>query len=238
MNIEGLTASKMSVLYHLAAQREALVILHQDTHRTSAKRLVLPDYQLAGFSLSKKHGLARFVHERLKWTLFDQSPPTSKTEWLCLDVDGYQIVNVYKPPSIRLQASDLPVSHILVFMLTTLIASMLIGVMMPTVPMENAWLARQVPKILLHFITQRMLASFHSGRWNTSTSPDLAFVSIDSDSRLPDIHCLRKVPKVSTLTLAYYSTQVCSSCTKQACKAMELPQGQVKPLYYSHIHFL
>ena len=31
--------------------------------------------------------------------------------------------------------------------------------------------------------------------------------------------CLRKVSKVSTSTLAYYSTQVCSSCTKQACKA-------------------
>ena len=31
-------------------------------------------------------------------------------------------------------------------------------------------------------------ASFHSGRWNTSTNPDLAFVSIDLDSRLPDRH--------------------------------------------------
>ena len=33
---------------------------------------------------------------------------------------------------------------------------------------------------------------------------------------------LRKVSKVSTSTFAYYSTQVCSSCTKQACKALEL----------------
>ena len=74
LNIEGLTASKMSVLCHLAAQREALEILLQETHSTSAKRLVLPDYQLAGFFLSRKHGLATFVHERLKWTLFDQFP--------------------------------------------------------------------------------------------------------------------------------------------------------------------
>ena len=70
LNIEGLTASKMSVLYHLAAQFEALVILLQESHCTSAQRLVLPDYQLARFSLSKKHGLAAFVDERLKWTLF------------------------------------------------------------------------------------------------------------------------------------------------------------------------
>ena len=41
----------------------------------------------------------------------------------------------------------------------------------------------------------------------------------------------RNVSKVSRSTVAYYSTQVCSSCTKQACKAMELSQGQVQPLY-------
>ena len=28
---------------------------------------------------------------------------------LCVDVDGYRIVNVHKPPPTRLQASDLPV---------------------------------------------------------------------------------------------------------------------------------
>ena len=37
----------------------------------------------------------------------DQSPPISETEWLGVDVDGYKIVNVYKPPPIRLQESDL-----------------------------------------------------------------------------------------------------------------------------------
>ena len=74
----------------------------------SAQRLVLPDYQLAGFSLSREQGLATFVHERLKWTLFDQSPPTSETEWLCIDIDGCKIVNVYKPPLIRFQVFNLP----------------------------------------------------------------------------------------------------------------------------------
>ena len=102
LKIEGLTTSKMSVFYHLAAQREALVILLQETHCTSAQRLVLQDYQLAGFSLSRKHGLATFVHEPLKWTFFDQFPFTLETEWLCVDVNGYKIVNGYKPPPICL----------------------------------------------------------------------------------------------------------------------------------------
>ena len=109
LNIEGFTASKMNVLYNLATQREALVILFQETHCTSAQRLFLLDYQLAGFSLSRKHGLAMFVHERLKWTLFDQSSPTLETEWLCIDVDGYKIVNVCKPLPICLQVFNLPV---------------------------------------------------------------------------------------------------------------------------------
>ena len=98
LNIKGLTASKMNVLHHLAMQSEALVILLQETHCIDVEKLVLPNYQLAGSSLSSKHGLATFVHERLRYTLLGQSPPTSEIEWLCVDVDGYKIVNVYKPP--------------------------------------------------------------------------------------------------------------------------------------------
>ena len=63
------------------------------------------NYQLAGFSLS----LATFVHERLRYTLLDQSPPTSEIEWLCVEVDDYKIVNVYKPPPTRLRTLNLPV---------------------------------------------------------------------------------------------------------------------------------
>ena len=112
LNIEGLNASKMNVLYYLALQSKALVILQQETHCTDAEKLVLPNYQLAG-SLSRKHGLATFVaslcHICHIYMLLDQSPPTSEIEWLCVDVDGYKIVNVYKPPPTRLRSLDLPV---------------------------------------------------------------------------------------------------------------------------------
>ena len=42
-------------------------------------------------------------------------------------------------------------------MLATLIASMLIGIMMPTVQIENVWLAGQIPTILTFSITLRRL---------------------------------------------------------------------------------
>ena len=66
MNIESLTANKMNVLHHLAVQYEALVILLQETHCTCADKLSIPGFALAGSSLSRKHGLATFVHDRLK----------------------------------------------------------------------------------------------------------------------------------------------------------------------------
>ena len=109
LNIKGLTASKMNALHHLALQYEALVILLQETHCACAHKLTIPGFALAGSSLSRKHSLATFVHDRLKWTLVDQFSATLDTEWLRVDVEGYTIVNLYKPPPKQLQASDLPV---------------------------------------------------------------------------------------------------------------------------------
>ena len=75
---------------------------------------------------------------------------------MCVDVDEYKIANVYKPPPIRLQVSNLQVFPHSFSMLATLIASMLIGVMMPTVHMGNTWLAGQILRILSYSITKRM----------------------------------------------------------------------------------
>ena len=99
LNIEGLTASKMNILHHLATQLEAFVILLQETHCISAEKLVLSNYQLAGFSLSRKHGLATFVHKRLKWTLYDQSPTTSETEccaWMLTVIKSLTSTNLHQ----------------------------------------------------------------------------------------------------------------------------------------------
>ena len=82
--------------------------------------------------LSRKHGLATFVHERLRYTLLDQYPPTSKIEWLCVDVNGYKILNVYKPLPMRLRSLGLPVFAHPIFTLAILTVVMLTGVTMIT----------------------------------------------------------------------------------------------------------
>ena len=155
LNIEGLIASKINVLHYLALQSEALVILLQETHCTDAEKLVLTSYQLAGSFLSRKHGLVTFVHEQLRYMLLDQSLPTSEIEWLCVDVDVYKIVNVYKLPPTRLRSLDLPVfSHPCLYA-GNLTVVMLIGVTITTVRTVSAWLDGQVLIVLPSYTTPR-----------------------------------------------------------------------------------
>ena len=71
LNIGGFTASKMNVLHHAAVQYEALVILLQETRCTCADKLTILDFAPTGSFLSRKHGLATFVHYRIKWILVD-----------------------------------------------------------------------------------------------------------------------------------------------------------------------
>jgi len=43
-----------------------------------------------------------------QWTLVYQSTEQSETQWLCVDVAGHKIINVYKPPSSRLTPTAIP----------------------------------------------------------------------------------------------------------------------------------
>ena len=81
LNIGGLTASKTNALHYFALQSEALFILLQEIHCIDAEKLVIPNYQLAGSSLSRKHGLATFVHERQKYMVLDQHRRSSGCVW-------------------------------------------------------------------------------------------------------------------------------------------------------------
>ena len=195
LNIEGLTASKINALHHLAMQSEALVILLQETHCTDAKKLVFPNYQLAGSSLSRKHGLATFVHERLRYTLLDQSPPTSEIKWLCVDVVNYKIVNVYKPLPMRLQSLDLPVfPHPCLYAgdFNSRHADWDYDDNSPDGKCLAGWASIKCFALLYN---AKDAVSFYSGCWSTGTNPDLAFASVGPNSRLRDRRVLDKFPR-------------------------------------------
>ena len=111
-------------------------------------------------------------------------------EWLCVDADGYKIANVYKPPPTLLQVSDIPVfphpylyagdfncHHIdWVCDANSADGTCLVG-----------WASTNNLALLFNL---KDAGYFYFGCWNTSTNPDFAFVSIDSDRRV-----LEKFPR-------------------------------------------
>ena len=177
-------------------QSEALVILLQKTHCTDAEKLVLPSYQLAGSSLSRKHGLATFVHERLRYTLLDQSLLTSEIECLCVDVYDYTIVNVYKTPSTRLRSLDLPVfPHACLHAGDFNCRHAYWGYddNSPDGECLAGWASINCLS-LLH--NAKKATSLYSGRWNAGTKSDLAFAGVSPKSRLPDRRVLENFPRL------------------------------------------
>ena len=72
LKIEGLTASKVSIIEQLAYKNKALVIVLQEIHCTTTDKLAILNFSLAWSVLSRKHGFATFVHMKSEWTLIDQ----------------------------------------------------------------------------------------------------------------------------------------------------------------------
>jgi len=79
LNTEGLTASKITIVEHLAYKNKAFIIILPEIQCATADKLVIPNLSLAGSVLSRKHGLATFDHERLEWSRVDWSPEQSET---------------------------------------------------------------------------------------------------------------------------------------------------------------
>ena len=114
---------------------------------------------------------------------------------MCADVDGYRIVNVCKTPPAQLQPSDLPVfPHPVLYTgdfncphvnwrcrTSSVVGDCLV-----------AWASLNGP-VPLH--GTKDVATFHSGRWNTGTNPDLTFVSVGPDSRIADRRIVEKFPR-------------------------------------------
>ena len=215
MNNKGLLASKTKVLHHLALRIEALVISLKKTHCTNAEKLVLPSFHSVGSSLSRNYGLATFVYERLRYTLLDQSPPTSEMEWLCVDVDSYKIVNYYKPPPTRLRSLDLQkFPHPCLYAGDFNCRDVDCGYddSNPDDECLAGWASINSLALLYN---AKDATRFYFGRWNIGANSDLAFASVGPYSRLPVRRVLEKFPGHNTdLRLLRHQGLRCQS---QAC---------------------
>ena len=103
-----------------------------------------------------------------------------------MDVDSYRIVNVYKPPPTRLQASDLPVFPRPVLCAGDLSTNQLRLYCRTSSTDGECLVAWESLNGFVPLHDPKDVATFHSGRWNTGTNPDLTFVCVDPDRRVPD----------------------------------------------------
>ena len=112
-----------------------------------------------------------------------------------MDVDGYKIVNVYKPPPTRLRSLDLPVfPHPCLYAgdFNCRHADWGYDDNSPDGECLAGWASVNCLALLYN---AKDADSFYSGRWNTGTNPDLAFASVGPNSCLPDRRVLDKFPR-------------------------------------------
>ena len=127
--------------------------------------------------------------------LLDQSLSTSEIEWLCVDVDGYKIVNIYKPPPTQLQSLDLPVFRQPCLYAGDFNCRHADWGYNDNSPDSECLASSASINCLALLYNAKDTASFNSTCWNTGTNSDLAFASIGPNSCLPDRRVIDKFPR-------------------------------------------
>ena len=110
-------------------------------------------------------------------------------------VDGYKIVNVYKPPPTRFRSLDLPVfPHPCLYAGDFNCPHADWGYHDNSPDGESLAVLASINCLALLY-NVKDAASFYSGRWNTGTNPDPAFASVGPNSCLSDRDVLEKFPR-------------------------------------------
>ena len=122
--------------------------------------------------------IASFVrHSTQSWRELGTSAPESSLEWAATEVEGVTIVNVYKPPTFRLQPDSIPVfTSPCIYAGDFNCRSTTWGYSSsnPDGDILEDWASASG----VHLYDPKQPDSFHSGRWNTTTNADLAFVNL------------------------------------------------------------
>ena len=108
LNVEGLTKAKINVLTSLAQTHAVTAILLQDTNCKDRSHLKISGYTLAACTESEVYGTATFVKHHALWSAIAVCPENSLLEWTATKVEGVTIINVYKPPSVKMDTIGFP----------------------------------------------------------------------------------------------------------------------------------
>jgi len=166
-----------------------------------------------------------FVHEQLEWPLVDQSPEQSETEWLHVDVAGYKISNVYKPPYSQFTLTAIPTfPHPSLYAVVASTANTSTGVTTKHPLTVRAWTPGQHSTTLDCCITQgnsQILVSPMERRHQ----PRPGLHEFRPGQPTAGQTCSRKVPEVTTSAFPHEATEAQGSCPQRSGEALELSQG-------------
>jgi len=208
--------NKIRVIQQIAYKNKAFIFVLQETQCTTADKLLILNFSQAGSVLSRKHSLATFVRERPEWSLVDQSPEQSETEWLCVGVAGYKIIYVYTPPRSRLTSRAIPSLYVGDFNCHHV--NWGYNKTSPDGEIMNSWATANKFWLLNDL---KGAASFSSHR-HTLVSPQTWPCDWWPGQPTAGQTCSRKVPAVTTPTLLHNTTETQTSCLQRYGDALEL----------------
>ena len=182
LNVEGLTKAKTSIIEQLLQTHKPTAILLQETHMKESSRLKIPGFTLAASTEPDIHGIATFVRNSARWKAIATSPPNSAVEWAATQIEGVSITNVYKPPTARLLVDTIPAFDAPCIYAGDFNCRSTTWGYTSTNPDGDAledWASASGVQLLFD---PKQPDSFHSGRWNTTSNPDLAFANLKGPS--------------------------------------------------------
>src|SRR5206468_12154863 len=97
LNVEGLSATKRSVINVIAGKQDIDIICLQETHvdKDKASLFSIPGFDPVSYVLHPKHGRVTYVRGNIS----DAAHVVSTNHCDIIRVGGFHVANVYKPPS-------------------------------------------------------------------------------------------------------------------------------------------
>jgi hypothetical protein len=179
LNVEGLTRAKSEILSKTFKDADVLALQETYVPEGESSRLKIPGFNMIDYIGHRKHGLATYVNQNIEET--NVVPIAGNIHSIGIRIGNLITYNVYKPPSEMWSNSVLPVQQYP----TIYIGDFNSHSTEWGYPNENedwgkltSWAA--VNRLLLVY-DAKQVGTFESGRWGTTTSPDLCFVSIDKN---------------------------------------------------------
>ena len=193
---------KINVLTHLVQAHAVTAIRLQKARYKDRSHLKIPGHTLAACTESELYGTATFVKHHANWGAIAVCPENSQLEWTATEMEGVTIINVYKPPSTKMDTIALPYfSHPCIYAGDFNYHRTTWGYRSTSASGEaHADWASASRLNLLH--DPKQPDSFHTRRWNTGTNRPWPCICKSGARPLPHRTILEPFPKSQHRPLA------------------------------------